>query len=77
MQPVPRYDPGMEKGRGSEIVRIGGGQYFVLQNAEPISERYSFAEWEKGEAKLRNLRKAVETNNLSPADKALLKKHGL
>lgn len=56
----------MEKQRGSEIVNIGGNQYLVLQGAGPISERYSFEEWERGRAKLRDLFKADMADRPSP-----------
>ena len=67
----------MEKRQFSKIVTIDGKQYLVLQSAGQISERYSFEEWERGQAKIRDLFKADKTDSLSPAEKALLKKRGL
>lgn len=64
--PFSRYDGGMEKAPISKIVTIRGEQYFAIRSESGTSERYSFEEWEKQEAKLRELRKAAAEYRLSP-----------
>jgi len=56
----------MEKAPISKIVTIRGEQYFIIRSEGGTSERYSFEEWEKQEAKLRELRKAAAEYRLSP-----------
>lgn len=69
--------PGPQLARpDSQVITIGVEQFLVLQGAGPISERYSFEDWEKGEAKIRELRKAIAASSLAPEDEASLKKCG-
>lgn len=67
----------MEKRRHSQIITIGSEQFYVAESTGPISERYSFEEWEKGQAKLRELREAIDASGLTPEDEAALKKYGI
>lgn len=67
----------MEKAPISNIITVRGKKYILLQTSGGSSERYPFEEWEKQEAKLRELRKAAANSHLSPPDAAVLKEHEL
>lgn len=67
----------MENRRHSQIITIGGEQFFVILRERPISERYSFEEWKNGQEKLREMGEASETSCLTPEDEAALKKYGI